>query len=57
MKLQFWAQIVEVISDLVHKVSQNLSDYKLAYFDASHAKEVAKYSFQNILFIIKEICK
>tara|TARA_R110002126_G_scaffold291790_1_gene458422 strand:+ start:3248 stop:4399 length:1152 start_codon:yes stop_codon:yes gene_type:complete len=28
------------ISDLVHQVSQKLSNYKLAYFDASHAKNV-----------------
>lgn len=28
------------ISDLVHKVSQKLSNYKLAYFDASHANNV-----------------
>ncbi|WP_299672418.1 NTP transferase domain-containing protein [uncultured Polaribacter sp.] len=29
-----------IISDLVHKVSQRLSKYKLAYFDASHAKSL-----------------
>ncbi|MCG1034869.1 NTP transferase domain-containing protein [Polaribacter sargassicola] len=29
-----------VISDLVHKVSEKLSNYKLAYFDASHAKSL-----------------
>jgi len=29
-----------VISDLVHKVSEKLSTYKLAYFDASHAKSL-----------------
>lgn len=29
-----------IISDLVHKVSQSLSQFNLAYFDASHAKEV-----------------
>ena len=28
----------DVIADLVHKVSEELSNYKLAYFDASHAK-------------------
>ena len=27
-----------VISDLVHKISQKLSNYKLAYFDASHER-------------------
>ncbi|QXP71361.1 NTP transferase domain-containing protein [Polaribacter sp. R2A056_3_33] len=39
-----------VISDLVHKVSQNLSDYKLAYFDASHAKEVVKNNLSEYVF-------
>ncbi|MFY9241544.1 MAG: NTP transferase domain-containing protein [Polaribacter sp.] len=29
-----------IISDLVHKVSEKLSNYKLAYFDASHAKSI-----------------
>lgn len=29
-----------IISDLVHKISQRLSNYKLAYFDASHAKSL-----------------
>lgn len=29
-----------IISDLVSKVSQKLSNYKLAYFDASHAKSL-----------------
>ncbi|QXP65875.1 NTP transferase domain-containing protein [Polaribacter sp. AHE13PA] len=39
-----------VISDLVHKVSQNLSDYKLAYFDASHAKDVVKNNLSEYVF-------
>ena len=39
-----------VISDLVHKVSQNLSDYKLAYFDASHAKDVVKNNLSEYAF-------
>ncbi|QVY64821.1 NTP transferase domain-containing protein [Polaribacter sp. Q13] len=38
------------ISDLVHKVSQNLSNYKLAYFDASHAKDVAKNKLSEYVF-------
>lgn len=29
-----------IISDLVHQVSDSLSEYNIAYFDASHAKEV-----------------
>ena len=41
-----------IISDLVNKVSQKISNYKLAYFDASHAKDVTKnrlsaYTFQH----------
>ncbi|MGJ8759981.1 MAG: NTP transferase domain-containing protein [Polaribacter sp.] len=40
----------EVISDLVHKVSQNLSDYKLAYFDASHAKDVVENTLSEYTF-------
>ena len=39
-----------VISDLVHKVSKNLSDYKLAYFDASHAKDVVKNNLSEYVF-------
>ena len=40
------------ISDLVHQVSQKLSNYKLAYFDASHAKDVdanklSEYTFHH----------
>jgi len=38
------------ISDLVHQVSQKLSDYKLAYFDASHAKEVKKNILSEYVF-------
>jgi molybdopterin-guanine dinucleotide biosynthesis protein A len=39
-----------VISDLVSKVSQKLSDYKLGYFDASHAKDVAKNRLSEYVF-------
>ncbi|AQS94743.1 molybdenum cofactor guanylyltransferase [Polaribacter sp. BM10] len=38
------------ISDLVSKVSQKLSKYKLAYFDASHAKNVAKNKLSEYVF-------
>ena len=34
-----------IITDLVRQVSDKLSNYKLAYFDASHAKDVQ----QNLL--------
>lgn len=39
-----------VISDLVYKVSQQLSNYKLAYFDASHAKDVKPNSISEYVF-------
>ncbi len=40
----------DVISDLVHKVSAKLSHYKLAYFDASHAKNVAANTLSEFTF-------
>lgn len=39
-----------IISDLVHKVSQSLSEYNLAYFDASHAKEVEANKLSDFTF-------
>lgn len=39
-----------IISDLVHKVSQKLSNYKLAYFDASHAKDVDENKLSEYTF-------
>ncbi|WP_405564330.1 NTP transferase domain-containing protein [Polaribacter sp. Asnod6-C07] len=38
------------ISDLVTKVSQKLSDYNLAYFDASHAKNVEENKLSEYVF-------
>ncbi|ARV06814.1 molybdenum cofactor guanylyltransferase [Polaribacter sp. SA4-10] len=38
------------ISDLVHKVSERLSNYKLAYFDASHAKEIQENKLSEFTF-------
>lgn len=38
------------ISDLVSKVSQKLSNYKFAYFDASHAKEVQENNVSEFVF-------
>tara|TARA_R110002074_G_scaffold96401_9_gene209493 strand:- start:886 stop:2073 length:1188 start_codon:yes stop_codon:yes gene_type:complete len=40
----------EIISELVQKVSQSLSQYKLAYFDASHAKDVAANQLSDFTF-------
>ncbi|QTE24117.1 NTP transferase domain-containing protein [Polaribacter cellanae] len=39
-----------IISDLVHKVSEKLSNYKLAYFDASHAKNVQENKLSEYTF-------
>mgnify|MGYP000017609068 CR=1 FL=1 len=39
-----------IIADVVREVSSNLSNYKLAYFDASHAKEVTKNTLSEYVF-------
>jgi molybdopterin-guanine dinucleotide biosynthesis protein A len=39
-----------VISDLVHKVSERLSNYKLAYFDASHSSDVHENKLSEYVF-------
>ncbi len=39
-----------IISDLVHQASANLSDYNLAYFDASHAKDVTPNQLSDFSF-------
>lgn len=39
-----------VISDVVTQVSERLSNYKLAYFDASHAKDTPKNRLSNYTF-------
>lgn len=39
-----------IVSDLVTKVSQKLSHYKLAYFDASHAKNVEENILSEYVF-------
>ena len=40
----------DIISTLVAQVSKKLAAYKLAYFDASHAKSVAENSFSEYVF-------
>ena len=40
----------DIISDLVSKVSQNLTNYKLAYFDASHTKNVEENRLSEYVF-------
>lgn len=39
-----------IISDLVNKLSQNLSQYNIGYFDASHAKDVAPNTLSTYTF-------
>jgi len=39
-----------IISNLVHAISEKLSNYKLAYFDASHAKDVAQNRLSEYTF-------
>ena len=39
-----------IISDLVHKISEQLSNYKLAYLDASHAKDTVKSQLSEYTF-------
>ncbi|HHB52178.1 MAG TPA: molybdenum cofactor guanylyltransferase [Saprospiraceae bacterium] len=40
----------DIISNLVTKVATQLTNYKLAYFDASHAKDIAKNSIEKYTF-------
>ena len=37
-----------VITELVQKLSEYLSNYKLAYFDASHAQNVVKNKIKKL---------
>ena len=39
-----------IIADVVREVSAKLSNYKLAYFDASHAKDVVKNKLSEYVF-------
>ncbi|WP_369048050.1 NTP transferase domain-containing protein [Tenacibaculum sp. UWU-22] len=39
-----------VISNLVHQISQKLTNYKLAYIDASHAKDVNQHKLTTFTF-------
>ena len=50
------------ISNLVSKISQKLPNYKIAYFDASHAKDVKKnrlngMTYDQILTYLKDTKK
>jgi molybdopterin-guanine dinucleotide biosynthesis protein A len=39
-----------IVADLVQQVSKKLSNYKLVYFDASHAKDVVKNNLAEYVF-------
>ena len=39
-----------IIADLIKNISKNLSQYNLAYFDASHAKNIAENLFTEYTF-------
>lgn len=39
-----------IITELVHQISSKLSQYKMAYFDASHAKDVEPNSLSTYTF-------
>ena len=39
-----------IIVDLVHQVSDRLPNYKLAYFDASHAKDIQENKLSEFVF-------
>ena len=39
-----------VISELVSNISKNLGNYKIAYFDASHSKDIEGSSFEKFTF-------
>ncbi len=45
----------DVISNLVKQVSENLSNYKLAYFDASHSKDIALNTVETFTFHSKGV--
>jgi molybdenum cofactor guanylyltransferase len=44
-----------VISELVSNISKNLGNYKIAYFDASHSKDIVGESFEKFTFHHKGI--
>ena len=49
-EISFLGTNCNTISDLVSKISQNLADYKLAYFDASHSKDIAQNNVSEYVF-------
>ena len=49
-EIAFLGTKCDVISELVHKISVKLAQYKLAYFDASHAKDVPPNTISEFTF-------
>lgn len=49
-EIAFLGTKCDVISDLIHKISVKLSQYKLTYFDASHAKDVPPNTISEFTF-------
>ncbi|MDP5094043.1 MAG: molybdenum cofactor guanylyltransferase, partial [Polaribacter sp.] len=49
-EIAFLGAKCDVISDLVHEISAKLAHYKLAYFDASHAKDVQSNILSEFTF-------
>ncbi|NOR29153.1 MAG: NTP transferase domain-containing protein [Lutibacter sp.] len=43
----------DIISNLVHQVSEKLRNYKLSYFDASHSKDVENLAIETFTFHYK----
>jgi molybdopterin-guanine dinucleotide biosynthesis protein A len=50
MEIAFLGTSCATIADIVARVSQNLSGYRLAYFDASHAKEITGNKVSEFVF-------
>jgi molybdopterin-guanine dinucleotide biosynthesis protein A len=49
-EISFLGTNCNTISDLVSKVSQKLAHFKLAYFDASHSKNIAQNNVSEYVF-------
>ncbi|NQV78613.1 MAG: NTP transferase domain-containing protein [Lutibacter sp.] len=49
-EISFVGTKCDVISNLVKQVSEKLSNYKLAYFDASHSKDIEPKSIETFTF-------
>ena len=52
-EISFVGTKCNVISELVEKISEKLEDYKLAYFDASHSKDIESKKLETYTFHTK----